>query len=302
VAHRCGCCAAEAVRAVLAGIYRLCGALCCLVGHGIQTSARGGGRGLAIIVAADVLYDDAATVALVRLLPALLRPAARLEPTAAAERERESEASSQQQQQQQQQPPSQTRGCGRHGSGGGGGGVLWLTLERRTVFTLAERRAHAPAVELFFEVCQLPWLGVCTHCDPIARHTMHAARHARGRHHAGSRHFLSNSVACPPSLPWRLRVSTQLIQLTQPTRLTDLAWHGSCWPQMGGSSAGSCPRPALRRGCHTTCGMQASSSGRSQPDDHRRGGRLPVHRGSSLPALCWFWHTIHHHTCLLTGP
>ncbi len=76
---------------------------------------------LSVVVAADVLYDASATVAFVRLLPLLLLSTA-------------SHTT-------QDTPPRRRR-------------WLWLSLERRIVFSVAERRAHAPAVELFFELLE----------------------------------------------------------------------------------------------------------------------------------------------------
>ena len=74
---------------------------------------------LSVVVAADVLYDAPATVAFVRLLPLLL-----------------------------------LGGGSTHDSPTPVRRWLWLSLERRIVFSVAERRAHAPAVELFFELLE----------------------------------------------------------------------------------------------------------------------------------------------------
>lgn len=63
---------------------------------------------VSVFIAADCLYDTAATKEFCRLLPLILLP--------------------------------------------GSGRWLWLSLERRIVFSIAERRAHAPAVELFFDL------------------------------------------------------------------------------------------------------------------------------------------------------
>lgn len=76
---------------------------------------------LSVVVAADVLYDASATVAFVRLLPLLLLN------TLSSNT--------------QDAPPRRQR-------------WLWLSLERRIVFSIAEQRAHAPAVELFFELLE----------------------------------------------------------------------------------------------------------------------------------------------------
>ena len=77
---------------------------------------------LSVVVAADVLYDALATVAFVRLLPLLL-------------------LSSGNRNTHESPRPLRSR-------------WLWLSLERRIVFSVAERRAHAPAVELFFELLE----------------------------------------------------------------------------------------------------------------------------------------------------
>jgi hypothetical protein len=73
---------------------------------------------VSVFLAADVLYDTAATVAFCRLLPQILLPAARPDV-----------------------PGPENAGR-----------WLWLSLERRIVFSVAEQRAHAPAVELFFDL------------------------------------------------------------------------------------------------------------------------------------------------------
>lgn len=74
---------------------------------------------LSVVIAADVLYDAATTVAFVRLLPQLLITSS------------DSKA---------QNAPSQRQRW------------LWLSLERRIVFSVAQLRAHSPAVELFFDL------------------------------------------------------------------------------------------------------------------------------------------------------
>jgi hypothetical protein len=132
---------------------------------------------VAVIIAADVLYDSTATVAFVRLLPQVCP---------------------------QCMASSRLNGCDCERSHCGAVHVpiqllpndpdgperwLWLSLERRVVFSLALQRSHAPDVELFFEVsiravrqpasptcpcspaagrCAFdPWMGCLTDCGRV---------------------------------------------------------------------------------------------------------------------------------------
>jgi hypothetical protein len=78
-----------------------------------------------------VLYDAAATVAFVKMLSLLLLGSTAEGSTGTSTTKADAAS--------QVQVPQRW---------------LWLTLERRIVFSMAEQRAHAPAVELFFELLE----------------------------------------------------------------------------------------------------------------------------------------------------
>lgn len=86
---------------------------------------------VSVLIAADVLYDAAATVAFVKMLSLLLLGSTAEGSTGTSTTKADAAS--------QVQVPQRW---------------LWLTLERRIVFSMAEQRAHAPAVELFFELLE----------------------------------------------------------------------------------------------------------------------------------------------------
>ena len=105
---------------------------------------------VSVIIAADVLYDSAATVAFVRLLPQLLLSPGSATTTSAPGPQQEQTEQQVQQEDKQEEPRSgqlekqQEQKKKKR--------WVWLTLERRMIFGLVTQKVHAPAVELFFEL------------------------------------------------------------------------------------------------------------------------------------------------------